>query len=119
MRTGHKQGKMRLTCFSLDWHSSRSRTAVSPKLFAFTVAGTQVSPVTMSQPYWRAAALPCLLLFIKKKPTEGGLEAFLGFLPLAFTLGFCLWLLLWDFGVGSFWKGKELLKGKEFLKRNC
>jgi hypothetical protein len=27
--------------------------------------------------------------------------------------------LLWDFGVGSFWKGKELLKGKEFLKRNC
>jgi hypothetical protein len=46
-------------------------------------------------------------------------------LPLAFWV-FCLWLLLWAFafgfgllGVGSFWKGKELLKEKELLKGNC
>jgi hypothetical protein len=52
----------------------------------------------------------------------------LGFLPLVFTLGFCLWLWLWLgfftlgfglFGVGSFWKGKELLKGKQLLKGHC
>jgi hypothetical protein len=37
-----------------------------------------------------------------------------------------LGLLLWDFafgfwlfGVGGFWKGKELLKGNELLKKKC
>jgi hypothetical protein len=61
----------------------------------------------------------CSTLFaaIYKRPTEGGGRE---------TLAFCLWLVLWAlegfldfgfcfglFGVGSFWKGKELLKGKE------
>jgi fatty acid desaturase len=37
-------------------------------------------------------------------------------------LCFLLWALAWVlalviFGVGSFWKGKELLKGKVWLKR--
>jgi hypothetical protein len=35
------------------------------------------------------------------------------------TLRCGLILLLWAFGVGSFWKGKELLKGQELLKGNC
>jgi uncharacterized membrane protein YfcA len=43
-----------------------------------------------------------LLLFIKE-PLKKGRRVFLGF-----GLGFGFGL----FGVGSFWKGKELLKGK-------
>jgi hypothetical protein len=85
-----------------DCHSPRSRTAVSPKLFVFRAAGTQVSPVTMSHPSPRASTPPCLLLFIKE-PLKKGRRVFLGF-----GLGFGFGL----FGVGSFWKGKELLKGK-------
>jgi hypothetical protein len=50
-----------------DWHSPGSRTAVSPKLFAFREAGTQVFPITMSCPSLRTAAPPpCLPLGIKK-----------------------------------------------------
>jgi hypothetical protein len=48
-----------------DWHSPGSITAVSPELFVFREAGTQVSPVTMSRPSPRAAAPPCILLFVK------------------------------------------------------
>jgi hypothetical protein len=52
----------------------------------------------------------------------------LGFLPLVFALSLCLWLWLGFFslafgfglfGVGSFWKAKELLKGKQLLNGNC
>jgi hypothetical protein len=86
----------------------------SPKLVTFREAGTQVSPATMSGP----SREPLLTLFTTgyKRHTEGECEAF--------ALGFCFWLLLWDlrlfafgfcllllaFGVGSFWKGKELLE---------
>jgi hypothetical protein len=106
------------------WHISGSRTAASPKLFAFREAGMQVSPVTMSCPFLRTAAPPCLL-FIKEPKGGRGAIAFCS-LPLAFTLGFCLWLWLGFFalafglfGVGSFWKEKGLLKGKELLKGSC
>jgi hypothetical protein len=49
-----------------------------------------------------------------------GLFALRGFLPLNIGKK----LLLWPFGVRSFWKGKELLKGKiaegkELLKGKC
>jgi hypothetical protein len=56
----------------------------------------------------------CLLLFIKG-PLKEGFGAF-GFLLLGALLsflGFCFWGLYFGlFGVGRFWKGKELLKGK-------
>jgi hypothetical protein len=63
-------------------------------LFAFRETGTQLSPVTMSCPSWRAAALPCLPLFIKDMLKED-------MRLLAFALGceaFCLWLLPFAFG---------------------
>jgi hypothetical protein len=72
----------------------------------------QISPVTMSRPSPRASAPPCLPLFIKEPLKEEewlfalrlfALEGFLGLWLDSFALGF--------FGVGSFWKGKELLKG--------
>jgi hypothetical protein len=58
--------------------------------------------------------------------------AFLGFLPLAFTLGFCLWLGFFALGFfccGKLLEGKriterkriakgKLLKGKEWLKKD-
>jgi hypothetical protein len=86
---------------------------VYPKL-GFREAGMQVSPVTMSHPSPRSSAPPCLPLPLKK-----GLRLFC-FLPLAFALehflgfGFCFGC----FSLGSFWKGKELLKEKELLKGN-
>jgi hypothetical protein len=73
----------------------------------------QVSPVTMSCPFLRTAAPPCLL-FIKEPKGGRGAIAFCS-LPLAFTLGFCLWLWLGFFALGfdfgAFWCGK-LLEGK-------
>jgi hypothetical protein len=55
-----------------------------------------------------------------KQPAEVGAQGFLlwrglGAFVWALAWFFCFWL----FGVGSFWKGKELLKEKELLKRNC
>jgi hypothetical protein len=58
----------------------------------FREAGTQFSPVTMSHP----SPVGCY-----KRPPEGGRGGFC-FLGLYFGL----------FGVGSYWKGKDLLKGK-------
>jgi hypothetical protein len=63
-RTGYKLGKMQLSCFlkmficrlilaQLCHRRGKWRTAVSPKLFKFREAGTQVSPVTMSCPPWQ------------------------------------------------------------------
>jgi hypothetical protein len=59
-----------------------------------------------------------LPLFIKGLLKEGG--RLFWFLSLAFTLDFGLGFSLCFelFGVGSFWKGKEFLKGKELLKAN-
>jgi hypothetical protein len=113
---------------SPEHETEKSRAGASLK-FAFRETGAQVSPVTMSHPSLKATAPPCLPLFIKV-PLKEGWGILGGFLPLTFTLGFCLWLWFWLgyfalnfgfglFGVGSFWKGKELLKGKEFLKGNC
>jgi hypothetical protein len=61
----------------------------------FREVGTQVSPVAMLHPSPTASTPPCLLLFIKGPLKEG-------FWGLYFGL----------FGVGSLWKGRELLKGK-------
>jgi hypothetical protein len=70
----------------------------------------QVSPVAMSH---SSPAAPFAAVYKRPLKEEEGL--LLGFLFLlweeAFTLGF--------FVVGSFWKGKELLKVKELLKGNC
>jgi hypothetical protein len=41
----------------------------------------------------------------------------LGFFALVGFWGFGLVLLFWAFWCGKLWKGKELLKGKEWLKR--
>jgi hypothetical protein len=84
-------------------------------LFIFREAERQVSPVTMSCSSLRAAAPPCLQLFIKTP--EGGKGAFCLWLVLgAFAFGFWLGFFTLGFGfrlfgVGSFWKGKEFLKG--------
>jgi hypothetical protein len=40
-------------------------------------------------------------------------------LPLAFTLSLAWAFCFGLFGVGSFWKIKEFLKGKELLKGTC
>jgi hypothetical protein len=66
--------------------------------------------------------LHLLLLFIKGLRKEGW-GVFL--LPFAFAfalgvVGALAWLFCFGlFVVGSFWKGKELLKEKELLKGNC
>jgi hypothetical protein len=60
----------------------------------FREAGMQVSPVTMSRPSPEPLFLPVCAVYKSK----------------------ALWFGL--FGVGRFWKGKELLKGKE-LQGNC
>jgi hypothetical protein len=56
------------------------------------------------------------------KEGRGLLLSALGFLLFAFGFyfGLLLWRFfgLWIFGVGSFWKGEELLKGKEW-QGNC
>jgi hypothetical protein len=53
----------------------------------------------------------CSTLFAAgyRRPAEGGLEAFCFYFGgfLSFGFGYCFGL----FGVGRFWKGKELLKG--------
>jgi hypothetical protein len=71
-------------------------------LFAFREAGMQVSPVSMSCPSLNR----CSTLFIKGPWRKKG-DFYFGLLALALAFGFGIWL----FGVGSFWKGKELLKG--------
>jgi hypothetical protein len=58
----------------------------------------------------RTFASPCLPLFITGPLREGWRV-----LLFAFGFYFGLWL---GFGVGSFWKGKELLKGNALLKGN-
>jgi hypothetical protein len=70
----------------------------------------------------------CSTLFTTgyKRPTKGGLEAFLGLFALGFYFGLLVlalalaltWVFFtWGFGFGlfgveNFWKGKELLKEK-------
>jgi hypothetical protein len=91
-------------------------------LFEFREAGMQVSPVKMSRPSPRTKSL-CSTLFTAVYKRL--LKEEEGLLPLAFTWGCCLFLgfgfglgfSTLGFLVGSFWKGKELLKGKEWLKR--
>jgi hypothetical protein len=73
----------------------KGRTAVLLK-FVFREAGQQVSPVAMSCPSPWLHPVCCYKRPLKEKE---GLFCLLG---LHFRL----------FGVGSFWKGKELLKGK-------
>jgi hypothetical protein len=79
-------------------------------------------------PLPKASVLPCLPLFIKGPLKEGWdffaftfcgftfglLDFLLDFWLCAFG-GFCFCFfgaLLWAFGVGSFWKGKESLNGQ-------
>jgi hypothetical protein len=66
----------------------------------------KVLSVTTSRPSPRTAAPPCLPLGIKDSLKEE---------KKIFVLRLLLWGLLlldfWLFGVGGFWKGKELLKG--------
>jgi hypothetical protein len=70
----------------------------------FREAGRQVSPVTMSHPSLWLHPVCCY-----KRPLKEAEGLFL----LLFALGFCLLGLYFGlFGVGSFWKGKQLLKGK-------
>jgi hypothetical protein len=86
-------------------------------LFIFREAGTQVSPVTMSHPSLRTTAPPCLLLGIKDSLKEDDRFLLWAFVLGIFTFALRLLLLASDgegfFGVGGFWKGKELLKGKD------
>jgi hypothetical protein len=84
-------------------------------LFTFRKAGSQVSPVTISHPYLRTAALFTLFTTGYKRLTEGG-------------LGFLLWavylrLLLFAFGLLAFgflmWKAlerKRIVKGKRIAE---
>jgi hypothetical protein len=66
----------------------------------FKEAGMQVSPVAMSRPSLWLHPVCCYKRPLKE---EEGL--------LVFAFGFCLLGLYFGFfGVGSFWKGKELLK---------
>jgi hypothetical protein len=59
----------------------------------------------------------CSTLFaaVYKRPAEGGLKAFC-LLPLAFTLGFGLGLLLWAFWCGKLLEGKRIIEGKRIAK---
>jgi hypothetical protein len=99
-----------------DWHSPGSRPAVSPKLFAFREAGTQVFPVTMSRPSPRASAPPCLPLYIKDPlKEEEGLFA-LRIFALEGFLDFGLVLLLWGFWCGKLLEGKTIIDGKSMAK---
>jgi hypothetical protein len=73
----------------------------------------QVSPVTMSHPSPWHHPVCCYKRTLKEEK---------GLLLLAF--GFCLLGLYFGrFGLGRFWKGKELSKGKcereKLLKRKC
>jgi hypothetical protein len=62
----------------------------------FREAGTQVSPVTMSCP---SPWLPPVCCYKRPLKEEEGLFVFWGF-------------YFGPFGVGSFWKGKRIIKGK-------
>jgi hypothetical protein len=132
MRIGRKQGEMLLNCFYLyaeigtvlAMKQKKPNSCISPKL-EFRGAGMQVPLVTMSHPSLRASAPPCLLLFIKGPLKAGwGILLFFQWL-LLFAFGFyfgllrvfCALAFALAFCVGSFWKEKELLKGKEWLNR--
>jgi hypothetical protein len=107
MRTKHKQGEMRLTCFS---EIVTALEAEQLFLLSCLCSAKQEGRFLLLQCHAPPQSL-CSTLFaaVYKRPTERGLEA----------LASCLWLLLWAlvwvfhlglFGVGCFWKGKEWLK---------
>jgi hypothetical protein len=109
MRTGHKQAQ--LTCFS-----EIGTVQKAEQLFLLSCLHRRIREGF-------SEGLCSTLFAFGYKKTQGGHWAFslgalafaLGFWLLAFALGhgafalafaFCFWL----FGVGSFWKGKELLE---------
>jgi hypothetical protein len=105
VRTGHSK----VRCSSLllpvdrDRHSptrNRERQNSCISKAVFREAGVQVSPVAMSHPSLWLHLVCCYKRPLKE---EEGLFAFC-FLSLGLYFGL--------FDVGSFWKGKELLKGK-------
>jgi hypothetical protein len=88
-----------------DWHSPGSRNE------GFSCYN--VTPLPESH-------CSTLLTAVYKRPLKEEEELF----AFGFHLGFLLWALALGFGfglfgMGSFRKGKELLKGKEWLKENC
>jgi hypothetical protein len=99
MRTGHKQGEMQLTCFS-----EIGTAPEAEQLFLLSCLCAEKQELRFlllqSRPSPRASA-NSLFATGNKRPLKEEEELF----PLAFTLGFCFWL----FGVGSFWRGKELV----------
>jgi hypothetical protein len=80
----------------------------------FREGETQVSPVTMSRPAPWLHPVRCYKRPLKEEKRLLPFETLLwAFVLGGFTLGFCFWGFYFGlFGVGSFWKGKELLKGK-------
>jgi hypothetical protein len=105
---------MRLTCFSEIGKALEAEHA-SPKL----CSEKQERRFLLLQCHGEQSHCSTLFASVYKRTTKGGLEVFglwLLLWALAFTLGFGLGFCFGLFGVGSFWKGKELLKGKEWLK---
>jgi hypothetical protein len=121
MRTGHKQGKMQLTCFS------KIGTALEVEQLCLLSClhlekQKQVSPITRSRASLRIATAPCLPLGVKDplKEEEGPLLLAFALGYEAFAFGFCLLLeasvfCFWLFGVGRFWDGK-IAEGKRIAE---
>jgi hypothetical protein len=94
MRTGHKQGKMWLTCFS-----EIGIPLEAEQLFLLNCLCSEKQEAGFScynvMPLPRASAPPCLPLFIKG-PLKGGLG----------TFAFCLWLFALEGFLGfGLWLG--------------
>jgi hypothetical protein len=118
MRTGHKQGEMRLTYFSKITQPRKQNSCFCLVVCIQRSRNTGFSCYNV-QLLQRAAALPYLPLDIRG-PLKEDLRLLFFWGALAYALGleafaFCFGL----FGMGSIRKGKELLKRKELLKGNC
>jgi hypothetical protein len=96
MRTGHKQGKMQLTCFSKIGTTPEAEQLC---LLSCLCSEKQERSLPVTSPSLRATALPCSPVGIKRPTEEGawGFFALEGFFW-ALAFGFCFGL----FGMGSF-----------------